>query len=422
MAERQADTRDPRETDPGGIHPPVESSVVPVLGPYKRRAHNWIQTYLEYTSESESPTNYHIWNALSALSGAVKRNVWVDQGVYILYPNLYVSLVGPPGRTAKSTALYLAKQLVSEARVVKFGPNSCTREQLIKAMAEGKLNNQCAMSVWSTEFSSLIGPSGILMIQFLLDIYDCNYTDSEGWSYETKHQGKDKIVNPYLSGLFCTTPEYLVESMPDNIIGHGFTSRVVFVHEERERLVNPRPRKPPRELAQSLVEDLRHISRISGEFSWTDSGREAYDAYYHSLYQNIPDDHRIEGYHWRKKIHILKVAMLLALAERDDLILGKEEIDSAVQILHGIERNMVRVFKAVGKYEHATDLERVAAYIHGRGSVPLDEVYKKFYHVGGEQLSQIVNMLQQMTSIKVHVDPKTHKETISAIAGGLPWL
>lgn len=380
---------------------------------------------MEWTKESESPDNYHMFAALSAISAAVKRNVWVDQGMYILYPNMYVALVGPPGRTAKSTAMYMASQIAQGAGVIKFGPNSCTREQLIRALVESKLNNQCAMAVWSSEFSSLIGPSGLLMIQFLLDIYDCNYTDPSGWKYETKHQGKDAIVNPYLAGLFCTTPDYLVESMPDNIIGHGFTSRVIFVHEEKERLINPRPAKTDDLLGAALVSDLRHISRIAGQFTWTEAGAAAYDAYYQSLYDNIPEDHRIEGYHWRKKIHILKVAMLLSLAESDSLVLDRRDIDAAVQILHRIEHNMARVFRSVGKYEYTTDVERVGAYVHNHGHVLLEDVYRKFYHLGVENLAQVMELLKRSHTIKVDmINPKGvagSTEWVHAL-GELPWL
>lgn len=416
MAEREPNDGKPEAPD-GGV---VQDSVG-ALKPYTRKAGNWLNGWLAYTKESESPDNYHIWCALSTLSAAVKRNLWLDQGMYVLFPNLYVALVGPPARTAKSTALYLAKQVAGATGTIKFGPDSCTREQLIQVMEGSKLNNQCAIALWSTEFSSIIGPSGILMIQFLLDIYDCNYTDPQGWKYETKHQGKAAIVNPYLAGLFCTTPDYLVESMPDNIIGHGFTSRVIFVHEERERLQNPRPAKTDDLLGAALVSDLRHISRLSGQFQWTDEGAKAYDTFYHGLYQNIPEDHRIEGYHWRKKIHVLKVAMLLAVAEGDSLILDKREIDTAVQLLHGIEHNMARVFRSVGKYEYTTDIERVGAYVHNHKKVLLEDVFRKFYHLGVENLSQVIELLKRSNAIKIEVDPKTHKEIVKAVGEELPW-
>ena len=391
---------------------------------------------MEYTKESESPDNYHLWCGLSALSASVRRNIWIDQNLYSLYANLYVALVGPPGRTAKSTALYLSRGLLGNVPNVKLGPDSVTREQLINAMEKSKLGNQCALTIYSTEFSSLIGPSGILMIQLLLDLYDCNYSDSKkGWTYETKNKGENKLINPYLSGLFCTTPTYLAEAIPDNIVGHGFTSRIIFVHEEFERLVNPRPKPMDIGLATALVEDLRHINHISGEFKWDDSEGDiedpvdkqvklvsqfTYDNFYRSLYKDLPKDHRLEGYHWRKKIHVLKVAMLLSLADSDSLVLKRQDIETAVQLLHNLEHNMARVFSAVGKYDHAVEAERVGSYIkaHGAKGVPAGDVYTKFYHLGSEELGKILVLLQRMRTIRVA--GSGDKETFFS-SGALPW-
>ena len=387
------------------------------IRPYERKAGNWINAYLEYVKESESPDAYHMWAALSALSASVRRNVWLDQNLYTLFANIYVALVGPPGRTAKSTALYLSRQILSQVPYVRMGPDSCTREQLIKAMEDSKFNNQCAMTIYSTEFSSLIGPSGILMIQFLLDIYDCNYTDpKKGWQYQTKGKGENKLVNPFLSGMFCTTPSYLAESIPDNIIGHGFTSRMIFVFEELERLINPRPKPMDMELASALVSDLRHISHLSGEFKWANQDTmDCYDEFYKDLYHAVPEDHRLEGYHWRKKIHVLKVAMLLSLAEDDSLIIARRDIESAVQILHSLEKKMARVFQSVGKYEYATDAERVGNFIHNKRRVTEGELYTRFYHIGGEALGQILSLLIRMRTIRLE-----GSDTYVS-AGDTPW-
>lgn len=405
---------------PGTSQPePQQPEVIGSIQPYDRKVGNWLSAYLEYTKESESPDNYHIWCALSSLSGVVRRNLFLDQGLYILFPNLYVALVGPPGRTAKSTALYLSKQLLRQVPSVKLGPDSCTREQLIKSMSGSKLNNQCAMTIYSTEFSSLIGPSGILMIQFLLDIYDCNYTDpKKGWEYQTKHQGSDELINPFLSMLVCTTPSYLAESIPDNIVGHGFTSRMIFVHEEKERLINPRPKEADANFARSLIEDLRHISHISGQFKWeNEEAQKTYDDFYQALYRTIPEDHRLEGYHWRKKIHVLKVAMLLSLANDDSLLIRARDITMANHLLTDLEAKMARVFQSVGKYEYATDVERVGNFIrsHGHG-VTADEVYRRFYHLGSDELGRILMLLQKMHSIvqvwkQLEVEENGKKET-----------
>ena len=407
------------------------------IKPYERQIGNWVRGYLEYSSESESPETYHLWAALSAISSAVRRNVWLDQGLYVLFPNLYIAFVGPPARTAKSTALYLARQIMGQVEQIKMGPEACSREELIRQMAESKYDNQCALTVHSSEFSDLVDTSGILMIQFLTSIYDGNYAPPKGWNYATKHQGKDFIVNPFLNLIFGTTPSYLAESMPDSIVGHGFTSRTIVVYEERERHINSLPDVHSSAVAKSLVDDLRHISHLRGQFKWggeftnrrNRAGRiltEAevvYDDFYQELYKTVPQDHRLEGFHWRKKTHVLKVAMLLSLAERDTLMIEGQDIETAVQFLHDLEPQMARAFSAVGKYEHASTLERIGNQIRaaGTGGMDLEDMYRRNYFAGDDYtLERLLQTLKKGGMVREERSSTGHVRIIANKAA-LPW-
>lgn len=372
---------------------------------------------MEFTRESESPDTYHKWAGLSTVSAVLKRSVWCDQRLYVLFPNLFVALVGPPARTAKSTAIYFSKGLLVNVPTVLFGSDAQSREQLIREMAEGKLNNQCALTIYSSEFSSIIDTSGLLMVQFLTDMFDCNYVSNKGWKYSTKTSGKDTVINPYLTMLVGTTPSYISESMPDNIIGHGFTSRTIFVYEEEERLINPRPNTMDHPLGEALVADLNYIANLHGEFSWTPDGEKVYDEFYRKLYTTIPDDHRIEGYHWRKKIHVLKVAMLLSICKGDDLTLKAEDFEEAIEMLNEIEPNMVRTFSSVGKYEYASELERIGHFIVNAKGCPTAKVFEKFYHSGSyDEIRRMIATLNVMGCIKLEI----RQEKEWAVVGTTP--
>jgi hypothetical protein len=400
---------------------PTVAKREPTEKAYERQVGNFVNAYMEYTKQSESPDNYHIWTALSAVSSVVRRKVWIDQGIYTLYPNMYVALVGPPARTAKSTAIRLGRRLIQGVPGVTFGPDSCSKEELIRQLAQSKLDNRCEMTIHSSEFSSLIDVSGIPMIQFLTDIYDCDFRDPKGWRYSTKTQGKDEIVNPYLTMLVGTVPDYIADAIPGNIVGSGFTSRVVFVHEEVERLINPRPTTEDSDLAKALVNDLRHISMLTGQFKWTDGAEKVYDQFYRGLYKSIPTDHRLHGYHWRKKIHVLKVAMLLSLAENDSITLTEKDIEAAAGLLEAIEPNMARTFSAVGKYEHASDLERIGSLIkNATGGLPISDVYKLNYFAGDhDQLRKIISSLSMMGVADIRLIDG--KQWLFPTKSELPW-
>lgn len=394
---------------------------------------NWLMRYAEYTHGTESPESYHLWTGLSILGSAIRRNAWLNQGKYILYPNLYVILVGPAGKMAKSTTIRLGRALLFGVEGIKFGPDAVTVEELRRVMANAHDGKQSALTLHSTELSDLIDPSGIKMVSFLTTIYD---GDPKGWTGGTKTQGYDDIKSPILNLLGGTTPAWLSDGLPVNAIGHGFTSRVIFVYEDIVDEPIPFPEEPNRELVKGLINDLEHISKIQGEFVWDPgegeqpvgkkkdgsvdqyggwepevglergerwriSGRHVYSYYYRRIYNTAVPDFRIEGYHWRKRNHLLKVAMLISLAGSDELMLTGRDITAAWNILEGTERKMVRTFSAVGKYEHASDLERILADIQDSGGLTREQIYEKNYAAADEgELARILIMLTRMNKIK----------------------
>jgi hypothetical protein len=169
-----------------------------------------------------------------------------------------------------------------------------------------------------------------------------------------------------------------------------------------------------------LVNDLQRIAGIFGEFHWDASGISSYDAFYRGLYDAAPDDHRMEGYHWRKKVHVLKVAMLLSLAERDELLLDEKVITAATQFMELIEGPMSRTFSAVGKYDRASDLERIGTQLVAADGLSVADVFRRNYFAGSEQdLRSILSSLSSMGIAKLV--QKDGKEYLQVLRKDLPW-
>lgn len=368
-----------------------------------RACGNWLLAYKDYTEEQEAPDSYHLWTGLSIIASAVRRNVWLDQGVFILYPNLYVILVAPAGRIGKSTVIRMGRQILQTVPDIYMGPDSVTREELIRVMAKANKNqNDCAVTIHSTELSSLIDQSGLKMIQFLTDIYDCDYKNPKGWQYATKGSGRDNIVNPVMNLLAGTIPNWVSDSMPVEATTHGFTSRTVFVFEDKPRFANPFPKAPNESIVKDLELDLGIISALDGEFKWTKEGRKYYKEIYSEWQATPPRDYRIEGYHWRKRTHVLKLAMLLSVAENDKLVLDYNDIKAAEDLLTMVEQNMPKTFAGVGKYELASDLNRIYNEILREGKMTLEDITDRYHMVGdSETIFKIVMTLKHMGRVDI---------------------
>lgn len=337
---------------------------------------NWLNAYRAYTDESEAPDSFHFWVGMSILASVVRRNVRLDMGIFPVFPNLYTVLVSPQGKIGKSTNIRLGRELLSRVDGVVMGPDSCTREELIQAFTGAERTHESAITIHSSEMSSFIDPSGITMIQFLTDIYDTPNV----WRYDTKGAGKFTITLPVLNILCGTTPEWIADGLPEAAVRGGFAGRTIFVYEDQVRKSNPFPSAPNAALIEELVEDLRHIADVSGEFEITPDARRLYVKKYEEWQNHTPLDHRMEGYHNRKRIHVLKVAMLLSLSQSDNLTIRTRDLQAAIDILESTEIKMSRTFAAMGKWEHSAIMERIINWmLENGGKTTLQEVIRAHY-------------------------------------------
>ncbi|GAG42472.1 unnamed protein product, partial [marine sediment metagenome] len=102
---------------------------------------SFIQGYLEYTKNSESPTSYHIWAAVATIAGALQRHVWMQWGHTEIYPNQYIMLIGPSGKARKGEPVMIGRSLLS-ALGIRLIAEDITREGLIKRIRESITNYQ----------------------------------------------------------------------------------------------------------------------------------------------------------------------------------------------------------------------------------------------------------------------------------------
>ncbi|GAG77424.1 unnamed protein product, partial [marine sediment metagenome] len=52
------------------------------------------------------------------------------QGIYLLYPNMFIVLVGPPGKVGKSTSLRMGRNILEGVDDIQWSADSLTREEL----------------------------------------------------------------------------------------------------------------------------------------------------------------------------------------------------------------------------------------------------------------------------------------------------
>lgn len=320
----------------------------------------WIDSYLEYSQFSESPENFHVWTAVSCIAGALRRHVWLDMGYFQWTANFYIVFVAPPGIVSKSTTANIGMGLLREVPGITFGPDVITWQALIQALAQSTeafeydklLHTMSTITIVSSEFGTFLNPSDREMVDVLVSLWDGQIGT---WEKATKTMGNDRIVNPWINIIACTTPSWIQGNFPEYMIGGGFTSRTIFVYGDKKRKLVAYPAKEMSNEIQSqkqnLIHDLEHIStKLIGPFEISPLALKWGTEWYEKLYEENRDsyDHdRYAGYLARKQTHMHKLAMILSASERDELLIEQHHLQTAEQYLNTSEKQMRMVFNSI---------------------------------------------------------------------------
>ena len=295
---------------------------------------DWLTTYLEYTSNQESPSMFHLWVGVSVIAAALGRRVCIDRGYYTLHPNLYTVLVGASARVRKTTAVNTGYEIFKEAM-----PEACvisqkvTPEALIQVLGQrGKELGTSDGVMVSTELSVFLGSAlrDDSLLQLLTKLYDCE----DKLDYHTIIRGKEVCEKVCFNLMGATTPEWIKTSMPGHAVGGGFTSRIIFVYQSQPERKIPFPHLTPEQkaLKGKLVEGLKEIGKMEGEFKLTKDARDWYEEWYCEVFKPEKADVGLDGYYGRKHDTLLKVAISFAASRGSKLQLDEMDLRMALKL------------------------------------------------------------------------------------------
>lgn len=375
-----------------------------------RKLSNWLQSYLKYTENSEPPDLYRLWVGISVVAAVLQRKVFL-QWEKKTFPNMYIVLVGPSGKCRKGTAMYPGQSLL-RGLGIKMSADSITREALIKDIREAEetdidvksnvINIHSSLTIFSKELTVFLGFNNAPLMTALTDWYDCD----DRWEYRTKHMGTDEIINVWVNLIGATTPQLIQTALPQDAIGGGLSSRIIFVYEEDKGKIVPAPFLSPfdRKLREDLEVDLSNLQLMSGEFKITEEFLEFWINWYTEQSKNPPmTDTKFSGYMQRRPHHVLKLSMILSACEDDTLLLDVKHIKEAIKILEQTEIKMPYTFSGMGQSDLSEVTDRIIRTIGIRGKISQSELLRLYYLDADKlTLSRIIDTLVSMDMVKLH--------------------
>ena len=84
--------------------------------------------------------------------------------------------------------------------------------------------------------------------------------------------GTDEILGVWVNMIGATTPDLVKTALPQDAIGGGLSSRIIFIYEEKKGKVVPFPflQDGHFELGEKLEHDLNEIHLMAGDFRFTE--------------------------------------------------------------------------------------------------------------------------------------------------------
>lgn len=395
-----------------------------------RKLSNWLDSYLEYTFESEPPEIFHIWTGISTVASALQRKCVLNWGHLRFYPNLYIVLVAPSGKARKGTAMAYGKDLMSKMGI-KMAAESITREALVREIEQaydtiiddetGAMTFHSSLTVCAPELVVFLGYNQQQLMMDLTDWFDCGHGPEGKWTYRTKTQGTDELTGVWVNLIGATTPDLLRSSLSMDAVGGGLTSRIIFVYAADKRKSCPTPFISPEmaHLGDSLYYDLERIHLMKGEFKYTQKFISLWTDWYTAQEgREVFKESALQPYIERRPVHIMKLSMVLSACRNSEMVVTEADLQKAINLLEHTERFMPRVFSGIGKSPHAEVISKIMTDIGMAGRISKSELMAKFYNDADDRaLNLMIETLKTMKFLNVVIDERGNEILVHCKGG-----
>ena len=291
---------------------------------------------MKSTDHVNSPRIYRKWAAISAISAVLQRKTFSILNGGVIFPNLFVALVGPPG-LGKTQAIAPIRGLLANLEMVKLSPAKLSPEKFIGMLAKSTrifpleddpFFTQSAFAVFLSELSTFIRPNDIDFMTILTDLYD----SPTAWTYATIARDVEKVENVFVSMIGGITPKALAANFGAASIGLGFTSRLNMIYSEEYQIpdlfsVQKLPETKP------FIEDLMIMNSLAGRFTFSLEARKAFQSWVNTGMQPQPTDGKLQEYLPRRWLHLAKLCMIFSVSEGNSLEITISHYERAKQTL-----------------------------------------------------------------------------------------
>jgi len=266
-----------------------------------------------------------------------------------------------------------------------------------ETMPGGLIKNKAKSFICSSELSSSIVDDKAAF-DILTDLYDRQWNEGD-WKSLLKMENfslKDACVTM----LTATNEAHSEEFFVKKDVQGGYFGRTFIIHESKRNIINSLmfPLKHEIDYKKS-AEYLRELSLLKGGFTATDEVRHYIDNWYKTFSQ-ARDDQEVKdstGTLNRFDDSVLKVAMLLSLGRKPELVMEIDTIVEAIGLCEKLVGNVRRQTMGKGKSAYAGQKALLIQELVGRDNhmISRAQLNKKYYlHASLEEWDNIVLQME----------------------------
>jgi len=320
----------------------------------KRHHADFLTSYLDYADDKFCPPEFHKWVGLSVIAAALERKISLKQGKISHTPNIYTMLVSHPA-VGKSTAMEAGTDLIEAMRKdynsdFRIIPNQATEPALIDMMKEVSyfplsptLNfpHSSGFFYASEASASALQNTCGDFIAAMTHFYDCPKF------FRKKLKGEQHVVeieNACMNLLAGATFDYLKNLVNEQSVMGGFASRLIYVVSKERKVREIKwgaSIEYDMEKKQKLIEDLAMINKLAGPVRATTGFTKRYEEWQPEFDRYLIGlkSSRMESIMSRKGTNMIKLAMILSVSERSDLIVDETHFDRARELIDDVTKD-----------------------------------------------------------------------------------
>ena len=351
----------------------------------------WLNEYIEYTKNTEPPTVFHFFSAISVLGATIARRVCFPRGSGDIFPNINAVLVAPPGKCKKTTAANIAVNLFR-----RIGGNVLADRVTPEALIESfKTTTTATGLIYAPEWAVFLGRQQYMegLVPMLTALFDC----PQSWSSSTIMRSTTQLQNVAISHLACSTIDWMQTSVTRDAFNGGFMSRLLFIVQQDTPRRFPFPPPLNQALAKRLVDHLLQVQQTVGQVTFDPAARVWYETWYMSRTANALE-RQFAGYLERKPDRMIQMAMILNAAEDPrSLTITVVHLEQAERILNWIEKLLPAAFSELAATTTGDDQQRLLKQIrHADGMLTHAEwIRLNRSRIGADQFKKLVETLRQ---------------------------